>query len=121
MQSPRACAAARTVNNTAKTLKRVGWKESYADNVAHARILLLPPACPRTALPCTLSAVHTRSTLTAAPTASTMSADYADDMDSRPVFYIGQHESKRALDVSAELVQHAQDLGVRAASSLPAP
>lgn len=31
--------------------------------------------------------------------------------DSLPVFYIGQHESKRALDVSAELVQHAQDLG----------
>lgn len=39
-------------------------------------------------------------------------ADYADDMDTLPVFYIGQHESKRALDVSAELVQHAQDLGV---------
>ena len=38
---------------------------------------------------------------------------YADDMDTLPVFYIGQHESKRALDVSAELVQHAQDLGVR--------
>jgi hypothetical protein len=37
---------------------------------------------------------------------------YADDMDALPVFYIGQHESKRALDVSAELVQHAQDLGV---------
>lgn len=37
---------------------------------------------------------------------------YSDDMDALPVFYIGQHESKRALDVSAELVQHAQDLGV---------
>lgn len=41
-----------------------------------------------------------------------MSAGYADDMESLPVFYIGQHESKRALNVSAELVQHAQDLGV---------
>jgi protein arginine N-methyltransferase 5 len=29
-----------------------------------------------------------------------------------PIFYIGQHETKRALDVSPELVQHAQDLGV---------
>jgi protein arginine N-methyltransferase 5 len=38
--------------------------------------------------------------------------DYSDDVESRPVFYIGQHESKRALHVSAELVQHAQDLGV---------
>jgi len=32
--------------------------------------------------------------------------------DAPPVFYIGQHERKRTLDVSAELVQHAQDLGV---------
>jgi hypothetical protein len=39
--------------------------------------------------------------------------------DSLPVFYIGQHESKRALDVSAELVQHAQDLGVGVPPSLP--
>ena len=42
---------------------------------------------------------------------------YSDDMDSLPVFYIGQHESKRALDVSAELVQHAQDLGYDMLSS----
>lgn len=28
-----------------------------------------------------------------------------------PVFYIGQHERKRSLDVSPELVQHALDLG----------
>lgn len=32
--------------------------------------------------------------------------------DSAAVFYIGQHEKKRTLDVSAELLQHAQDLGV---------
>ena len=51
---------------------------------------------------------------------TTMSG-YADDMESLPVFYIGQHESKRALDVSAELVQHAQDLGVCVAPSLAAP
>ncbi|KAF3000289.1 methyltransferase protein [Curvularia kusanoi] len=37
--------------------------------------------------------------------------------DSLPVFYIGQHESKRALNVSAELVQHAQDLGYDMLSS----
>jgi protein arginine N-methyltransferase 5 len=39
--------------------------------------------------------------------------DYSEGMDeSFPVFYIGQHESKRTLHVSPELVQHAQDLGV---------
>ena len=32
--------------------------------------------------------------------------------DSAAVFYVGQHETKRRLDVSPELVQHAQDLGV---------
>ncbi|CAN9256702.1 unnamed protein product [Alternaria alternata] len=38
--------------------------------------------------------------------------DYSEGMDeSFPVFYIGQHESKRTLHVSPELVQHAQDLG----------
>ncbi|KAJ4367606.1 hypothetical protein N0V83_007191 [Neocucurbitaria cava] len=38
--------------------------------------------------------------------------DYSDGMDdSTPMFYIGQHETKRRLDVSPELVQHAQDLG----------
>ncbi|CBX92914.1 similar to protein arginine N-methyltransferase [Plenodomus lingam JN3] len=38
--------------------------------------------------------------------------DYSDSMDeSTPVFYIGQHERKRTLDISAELAQHAQDLG----------
>ncbi|KAI8936187.1 hypothetical protein NX059_006621 [Plenodomus lindquistii] len=38
--------------------------------------------------------------------------DYSDGMDdSTPVFYIGQHERRRTLDVSTELVQHAQDLG----------
>ncbi|KAF1837240.1 protein arginine N-methyltransferase HSL7 [Decorospora gaudefroyi] len=38
--------------------------------------------------------------------------DYSEGLDeSAPVFYIGQHESKRELDVSSELVQHAQDLG----------
>jgi hypothetical protein len=31
-----------------------------------------------------------------------------------PQFYIGHHETKRGLAVSPELVQHAQDLGVRA-------
>lgn len=40
-------------------------------------------------------------------------ADYDYDEPQVPVFYIGQHESKRALGVSPELVQHAQDLGVR--------
>jgi type II protein arginine methyltransferase len=39
--------------------------------------------------------------------------DYSDGTDdAATVFYIGQHETKRALDVSAELIQHAQDLGV---------
>lgn len=52
-------------------------------------------------------------------TTTTMSGGYADDMESLPVFYIGQHESKRALNVSAELVQHAQDLGVRVAMFPP--
>ncbi|KAI4625090.1 uncharacterized protein J4E87_004936 [Alternaria ethzedia] len=38
--------------------------------------------------------------------------DYSEGMgEHAPVFYIGQHESKRTLDVSPELVQHAQDLG----------
>ncbi|KAH9865869.1 hypothetical protein J1614_009456 [Plenodomus biglobosus] len=39
--------------------------------------------------------------------------DYSEGgMDeSTPIFYIGQHERKRTLDVSSELVQHAQDLG----------
>lgn len=49
-------------------------------------------------------------------------ADYDErdrDMDmERPVFYIGQHETRRALDVSAELVQHAQDLGVGAPAAI---
>jgi protein arginine N-methyltransferase 5 len=37
---------------------------------------------------------------------------YSDAMDeSVPLFYIGQHETRRSLDVSGELVQHAQDLG----------
>ncbi|KAF2018564.1 arginine N-methyltransferas-like protein [Aaosphaeria arxii CBS 175.79] len=31
--------------------------------------------------------------------------------DSMPIFYIGQHETKRALPVSDELANHAQDLG----------
>lgn len=44
--------------------------------------------------------------------------DYSDAMDdATPVFYIGQHERKRTLDVSSELVQHAQDLGVSARAS----
>ncbi|KAH6614823.1 arginine N-methyltransferas-like protein [Boeremia exigua] len=42
-------------------------------------------------------------------------SDYDDT--ALPVFYIGQHESSRALDVSAELVQHAQDLGYDMLSS----
>lgn len=38
---------------------------------------------------------------------------YSDSMEpSTPLFYIGNHETKRALAVSPELVQHAQDLGV---------
>ncbi|KAH7414544.1 PRMT5 arginine-N-methyltransferase-domain-containing protein [Phaeosphaeria sp. MPI-PUGE-AT-0046c] len=37
---------------------------------------------------------------------------YSDGMEpSTPLFYIGQHETKRALAVTPELVQHAQDLG----------
>lgn len=32
--------------------------------------------------------------------------------DSRPVFYIGEHETERSLAVTTELVQHAHDLGV---------
>lgn len=32
--------------------------------------------------------------------------------DALPIFYIGHHESKRALEFSEELLQHAQDLGV---------
>jgi protein arginine N-methyltransferase 5 len=39
--------------------------------------------------------------------------DYADNMDGpMPMFYIGHHETKRALTVSEELVQHAEDIGV---------
>lgn len=35
------------------------------------------------------------------------------DMDeARPMFYIGEHASKRTLSVTTELVHHAQDLGV---------
>jgi protein arginine N-methyltransferase 5 len=38
---------------------------------------------------------------------------YSDSMEpSAPLFYIGHHETKRGLNVSSELVQHAQDLGV---------
>jgi protein arginine N-methyltransferase 5 len=38
---------------------------------------------------------------------------YSDGMDgTAPIFYVGHHETKRSLDVSPELVQHAQDLGV---------
>jgi protein arginine N-methyltransferase 5 len=33
--------------------------------------------------------------------------------DVLPIFYVGQHETKRALPVTDELVHHAQDLGVR--------
>lgn len=33
-----------------------------------------------------------------------------------PMFYVGEHETKRPLPVSTELVQHAQDLGVSIAS-----
>lgn len=29
-----------------------------------------------------------------------------------PMFYIGEHQTKRPLPVSTELVHHAQDLGV---------
>jgi protein arginine N-methyltransferase 5 len=32
--------------------------------------------------------------------------------DALPIFYIGHHEAKRALEFSEELLQHAQDLGV---------
>jgi hypothetical protein len=38
---------------------------------------------------------------------------YSDGMDATaPLFYIGHHETKRDMDVSPELIQHAQDLGV---------
>lgn len=38
---------------------------------------------------------------------------YSEGMDATaPIFYIGHHETKRDLDVSPELIQHAQDLGV---------
>jgi hypothetical protein len=48
--------------------------------------------------------------------------DYSEGMDeSAPVFYIGQHESKRSLHVSPELVQHAQDLGVGASETREDP
>lgn len=48
--------------------------------------------------------------------------DYSEGMDdSAAIFYIGQHESKRSLDVSPELVQHAQDLGVGAAENMQEP
>jgi protein arginine N-methyltransferase 5 len=32
--------------------------------------------------------------------------------ETMPMFYIGQHETKRALPVTDELAHHAQDLGV---------
>jgi protein arginine N-methyltransferase 5 len=32
--------------------------------------------------------------------------------DAMPIFYVGHHETKRALPFSEELAQHAQDLGV---------
>ena len=35
------------------------------------------------------------------------------------IFYIGQHETKRALSVSPELLQHGQDLGVSGRRSPP--
>ena len=35
-----------------------------------------------------------------------------------PVWYIGEHNSKRPLPVSAELVNHTQDLGVHEFLSL---
>lgn len=39
--------------------------------------------------------------------------DYSEGMDeSAAIFYIGHHETQRGLDVSPELIQHAQDLGV---------
>lgn len=47
---------------------------------------------------------------------------YSEDMDeSAAVFYVGQHETKRDLKTSEELVHHAQDIGVRCSeeSSLP--
>lgn len=37
---------------------------------------------------------------------------YSMEEDARPVFYIGEHETKRPLPVTTELVQHAHDLGV---------
>lgn len=38
---------------------------------------------------------------------------YSEDMDeSAAVFYVGHHETKRDMDVSSELLHHAQDLGV---------
>jgi hypothetical protein len=46
-------------------------------------------------------------------TASFAAMSYSDAMDDLvPTFYIGQHETSRSLNVSSELVQHAQDLGV---------
>lgn len=39
--------------------------------------------------------------------------------DARPVFYIGEHETKRPLPVTTELVQHAHDLGVSPAFFFP--
>jgi hypothetical protein len=48
--------------------------------------------------------------------------NYSDGNDeSAPVFYIGQHESKRDLDVSQELVHHAQDLGVSSRTTMQGP
>ena len=35
--------------------------------------------------------------------------------ETRPVFYIGEHETKRPLPVTTEFVQHAHDLGVSTA------
>lgn len=37
---------------------------------------------------------------------------YTDGTEgSAPIFYIGHHETKRGMDVTPELIQHAQDLG----------
>lgn len=36
----------------------------------------------------------------------------ADSNDSYPVFYIGQHETKRAVPVTEDVIQYAQDLNV---------
>jgi protein arginine N-methyltransferase 5 len=43
---------------------------------------------------------------------------YSDGEPTAPIFYIGHHETKRGLDVSPELIQHAQDLGVSIRAAL---